>query len=107
MKTSEYAFPSRKRWDPGTDGFDLENEGMTLTQYAAIHLKVPCSGDPELDKMIRESRRLDFAGQVLGGLLASEVPEVNEYSPEGSARAAFEFTDALLAEWEKAGEEAK
>jgi hypothetical protein len=57
MNTHETAFPSRKRWDPGTEGFDLENEGMTLTQYAAIRLKVPMSGDKELDAMIRESRR--------------------------------------------------
>jgi hypothetical protein len=30
-------------------------EGLSLKDYAAIHLKVPQTGDPELDAMIRES----------------------------------------------------
>jgi hypothetical protein len=68
---------------------------MTLTQYAAIHLKVPMSGDEELDAMIRESRRLDIA-QVM-------IQELYEYNWDmtSSAKRTFEFVDALLAQWEK------
>jgi len=36
-----------------------ESLGMSLRQYAAIHLKVPASGKPELDAMIRASRIFD------------------------------------------------
>lgn len=35
--------------------------GITIREYAAIHLKVPMSGNAELDKMIRLSRRLDWS----------------------------------------------
>jgi hypothetical protein len=41
---------------------------MTAKEYAAIHLKVPRSGDEDIDKMIRESRRAEFAGLFLAGL---------------------------------------
>jgi hypothetical protein len=48
-----------RRWSDGSSG-------ITTRQYAAIKLRVPMSGDAELDAMILESRRLDFAGQALG-----------------------------------------
>jgi hypothetical protein len=39
---------------------DVEgHEGMTLRQYAAIHLKVPNSGTDWLDEMIEEANKLD------------------------------------------------
>jgi hypothetical protein len=75
---------------------------MTLRQYAAIHLKVPRSGDEKLDAMIRDSRRAEFAGRIMAGMLAWEKTKVD---PEGESEAAFTFADALLAGWEKgAGE---
>lgn len=33
--------------------------GMTLRQYAAIHLKVPDSGTDWLDDMIRQANKID------------------------------------------------
>jgi len=38
--------------------------GMTLRQYAAIHLKVPDSGEEWLDDMIRESLWNEFAAHA-------------------------------------------
>lgn len=35
------------------------NNGMTLRQYAAIHLKVPNSGTDWLDDMIKQSNKTD------------------------------------------------
>jgi hypothetical protein len=53
--------------------------GMTLRQYAAIHLRVPQSGLPWLDEMIDQARWDAFAGQALAGLIAAcktaETPE--------------------------------
>jgi len=43
------AFPSH-----GSMG-EVAQEGMTLRQYAAIHLKVPDSGTDWLDEMIKKS----------------------------------------------------
>jgi hypothetical protein len=67
----------------------------TLKQYAAIKLKVPRSGDPELDDWIRESRRADFAGQALTGALRESQ------APDRAAQYAYAIADAMLAEWEK------
>jgi hypothetical protein len=50
--------------------------GMSLRHYAAIHLKVPNSGIPWLDKMIVKSQYSDFAGQALQGIVAGlETPD--------------------------------
>lgn len=39
--------------------YEIEHNGMTLRQYAAIKLKVPNSGTDWLDEMIEEANRLD------------------------------------------------
>jgi hypothetical protein len=36
-----------------------QSQGMTLRQYAAIHLKLPNSGTDWLDEMIEEANKLD------------------------------------------------
>jgi hypothetical protein len=58
----ESAFPVLDATRANLDGspysdYACSDPGMTLTQYAAIHLKVPRSGDPDIDAMIRKSRR--------------------------------------------------
>ncbi|MDR0388371.1 MAG: hypothetical protein LBH57_10090 [Treponema sp.] len=71
--------------------FNYVGSGMTLRQYAAIHLRVPRSGNAEIDAMIRESRRMEFAG------LALARPSV--ILPE--AEWCLEMADAMIAELEK------
>jgi hypothetical protein len=88
MKGNDYAFP-------GSPGFS--QEGMTMRQYAAIKLRVPWSGDPDIDAMIRESRRADFAEKAVIGILSGLVDQTSE----GYAIRAFGVADAMLAEWEK------
>jgi hypothetical protein len=78
---------------------------MTLPQYAAIKLRVPRSGDPEIDAMIRESRRADFAGQAMG-LVADKCMTWPDSLIQGGwenflAAESGRIADALLAEWEK------
>ncbi len=46
------------------------SEGLTKQEHAAIALRVPMSGDPELDAMIREARRLDAAQAAMQGFLS-------------------------------------
>jgi hypothetical protein len=89
MRDNDSAFP-------GSPGFS--QNGMTLPQYAAIHLRVPMSGDPGLDAMIRESRRMDFMGQAVAGLLAGD--NLKDETSEGYARRAYGAANALLAVWE-------
>jgi hypothetical protein len=102
MKDNDRAFPvfeEARRHSDGSSCTDYisTSAGMTLTQYAAIQLRVPRSGDPELDAMIRESRRADFAGQMLAGT----VDWMDSSVEQNSAKEAFSAADALLAEWEK------
>ncbi len=51
------AFPS-EYFDPQLQRSRTVN-GMTLRQYAAIHLKVPNSGADWLDEMIEEANKID------------------------------------------------
>jgi hypothetical protein len=85
--------------------------GMTLKQYAAITLKVPRSGDPELDAMILESRRADFAEKAMEGMVFQMFSETDERINRSTAKNFSEqvgfLADAMLAEWEKAKEEKK
>jgi hypothetical protein len=76
---------------------------MTAKQYAAIHLKVPMSGDEDIDKMIRESRRADFAGQALAGMMSTDLNGTS-WNPREVKGIAFRFADAMLDELEKEAE---
>lgn len=54
INTGGPAFPNE-----GFNGWGKPQEGMTLRQYAAIHLKLPNSGTDWLDEMIEEANKLD------------------------------------------------
>jgi hypothetical protein len=87
-------------------------DGMTLKQFAAIKLKVPRSGDPDIDAMIRESLWKDFAEAALKGI--SQEYFSNDFNT-GSAKAdisniahcAHQVADAMLAEMDKKEEKKK
>ena len=66
---------------------------------AAIDLRVPRSGIPELDAMIRESRRLDMATAAMQGMLSCPIQP--QSGADMYARDAYEIADALLAASEK------
>jgi hypothetical protein len=65
--------------------------GMTLSQYAAIKLRVPESGTDWLDDMIRKSNRDYFAAAALQGMNLS-----TQYSYYDYAKDAYQFADAML-----------
>lgn len=62
---------------------------------AAIALKVPRSGIPELDDMIRESRRLDMATAAMQGMLSCPIQP--QSGADMYARDAYEIAEAMLA----------
>jgi hypothetical protein len=105
MKETDSAFPVMDTV-MRDGGKELESiaPGMTLRQYAAIHLKVPRSGDAEIDAMIRESLRAEFAKQAMMGI-AAKVYNVGEYKPPhvwgDIADEARIMADAMLAELDK------
>jgi hypothetical protein len=104
MKDSDSAFPVFEEARVNSDGspctdYILTSPGMTLKEYAAIRLKVPRSGDPEIDAMIRESRRAEFAAAALAGICCKENWDDGEENVV--AGWSWDLADAMLAEWEK------
>jgi hypothetical protein len=97
MNENKSAFPYLHRWGPDARYETECGRGITAKQYAAIHLRVPRSGDLELDAMIRESRRAEFAERAL--VIAANWFNVGA-NREPIAALAFEFADAMLAKWE-------
>ncbi len=47
--------------------------GLEAAEYAAIHLRVPKSGNPWLDEMIAEANRRDLAANILQGLVSNPM----------------------------------
>ncbi len=58
--TGEPAFPSPDVFRPDGTHHAGAFTGMTLRQYAAIHLRHPDSGTPWLDHMISQSSRMQY-----------------------------------------------
>lgn len=90
------AFPHEFEYGDGSKEFD---RGMTLREYAAIHLRVPMSGNPELDAMIRDAQRNELAARAMEGL----VSQLNLYhvSVDEVAELSYRQADAMLKEREK------
>lgn len=79
---------------PSGDGPESEFrhvQGMTLRQYAAIHLRVPDSGEDWLDDMIREAQRDAFAWQALAGMNTAGYTGYWEIAED-----AYAIADAML-----------
>ena len=72
-KNSFSAFPSNHK---ETWGF----QGLSKRELAAIQLKIPCSGNEEIDKMIELSIQKDATIASLQGLLANSA-----YNPFATA----------------------
>ena len=100
------AFPQNdlSQYNMGPEGIG-DGMGMNLRQYAAIKLRVPDSGLDWLDNMIREGRRMDYAGQALAGILAGgfadTVPHDDIAGGADAAAFAHQYADAMLAERNK------
>jgi hypothetical protein len=104
MKDNESVFPIFDSRNGNAD-YQIFDNGMTLPQYAAIHLRVPRSGDPDIDAMIRKNRRADFMGQAmrvfLGKALDAGGIEQTRSGSNQCAKDSLMAVDAMLAEWEK------
>jgi hypothetical protein len=77
-------------------------DGMSLSQYAAIKLKVPNSGTDWLDEMIAESLRNEIAARAMQGMLANSyrgggsLPPLSEANEQEIALMAWSLADAML-----------
>lgn len=80
--------------------------GLTIQQYAAIHLRVPNSGDAALDEMIRQSLRNELAADAMKGFLAGHISHFgheSHWNYESMASEAHQVADAMLKAREKGG----
>jgi hypothetical protein len=96
------AFPQSSEWQNDMEAHNNNPEnygmpspygnGMTLRQYAAIHLKVPNSGDEWLDEMIAASVRNDLAAKAMPSFLVADGTTGFEYR----ARESYEMADEMV-----------
>jgi hypothetical protein len=116
MKDNDSAFPVFEEAKTHADGsactdYMLTSPDMTLRQYAAIKLRVPRSGDPELDKWIKESRRADLAEAAMSIIVGKAIPwpdsRLENDWKEQMSQESYGIADAMLAEWEKTGTKEK
>ena len=91
------AFPHEFEYGDGSKEFD---RGMTLREYAAIHLRVPNSGNPELDDMIREAQRNELAAKALD-ISMHHLKDYYGINKQNVAEWCYEMADAMLKEREK------
>jgi hypothetical protein len=75
---------------PSDPGYTIWDTGMTLRQYAAIHLKQPTSGTPWLDEMILAAKRDELVVMVW-----KEIP--NEVPLDVAMARSRIVADAMLA----------
>ena len=82
------------------------NTGMSLRDYACIHLRIPETGEDWLDEIIQKARRDHFAGLAMQGLLSGDShPDIDPMTVPGDvklrARWACRLANAMLAEQDK------
>jgi hypothetical protein len=83
--------PSRGHQDtPST----WQHPGLTKREHACIALRVPETGDAELDALIRTAQRRDVAAMAMQGLLSNSGLSI---PLDVYALSAVEYADALLA----------
>lgn len=64
MSLDDLAYPFIER---GSDQGESISLGLTKREHAAIALRIPESGDPDLDAMIRKAQRRDLALTLFTG----------------------------------------
>ena len=95
IETGGAAFPL---YDHRGDGqLFMVEIGMTMRQYAAIHLRVPNSGADWLDDMIAEAREMDAAERAMQGLLAQSCGTALGSDPIHGAQYAYQMAVAMIA----------
>lgn len=75
--------------------------GLSKREYAAIHLRVPNSGNEELDTMIRQAQRMELAKAAMQAHVTKEIPIQGDMFDATISQWSFEMADAMLKEGEK------
>lgn len=78
-------------------------EGMTLREYAAIHLRQPDSGYEWLDKMILAAKRDELAAKAMQSIISTLKFGIQPSDLTDICFDCYLIADAMLAEREKGG----
>lgn len=78
--------------------YSLRSRGMTIRTQACIQLRIPKTGEPWLDDLIREARRQDHAAMAMQGFLSNNGVEMDG---NDLAQVSVQFADALINELNK------
>ena len=90
------ASPTDEEHTP-TDGAPYHFSGLTPREHAAIELRVPSSGIPELDAMIRSANRRELAGRMMAAWIgAPGYGDDARSNDDKAATYAVSSADALL-----------
>lgn len=77
--------------------------GFTKRERACIDLRIPDSGDAELDALINKARRQEIAARIAAGLsAATDNDGCWHHEPDEVADAAGQYADAVIQEVEGA-----
>lgn len=81
-----------------TEGSSVQEWGLTKREHAAIALRVPESGNPDIDAMIRKAQRRDLAAMAMQGMIERGWDSGDVRGYEGwRVGEAVRYADALLA----------
>ncbi|XUO88459.1 hypothetical protein RVM26_04995 [Halomonas sp. KM072] len=90
---------------------EFHYEGMTKRERACIDLRIPESGDEELDALIRKARRQELAAKAMQGYLSILAWSDGEgggcASPDDRevGRESASYADGLIAELERTNDQ--
>src|SRR5690606_28633215 len=99
----------------GMEGLSGSAMGMSLRQYAAIHLRVPDSGVDWMDEMIRKAQRDELAAKAMHAIITEPTYEgaqsflmyfkkrlgLKGEGMDAYAQVAYAMADAMLKEREE------
>ena len=97
MNLDQPAMPCEDVIEFGGQKYPQAHPGMTVRQYAAIHLCVPDSGDADLDAMIRRAQRERLAGKIIMGLVTNPNDEPSIEPNIFTTSWCYQVADAVIA----------
>jgi hypothetical protein len=80
---------------------NADEKSMNIPVDIAMHLKVPHSGNPNIDKMIRERNRRDLAKRIMDVFDTGQYCAVSIEGEAVIANWAWDLADAMIAEGKK------
>ena len=79
----------------------LKHRILTQHEQVCLAMRVPKSRDSEIDLIIREGNRMEFAKAAMQGLMSNSGSKYGGSATDSVAHVAVKYADALLAELEK------